>query len=175
MAPYRQRWTKYRLIMVFWQHVAPRLCELSQKCPLSRKALGYGAMAHSSHSSIPLLFSVIPVVVGRNLPGGYPEALRRICAQVKPWRVSRYPSPVVIYGLHPFGKQEIFLMREGLRSYIRLRGGTSCVPSLDGCRAAAPQHSHGLLVQPMTETRVCSRGGDHSCPSSGDLLLRTPW
>jgi hypothetical protein len=53
-----------------------------------------------------------------------------------PKRVTGDPSPPVLYGLLPFGRQKIFLMREGLQSYIRLRGGTSCVPSVDGCRAA---------------------------------------
>ncbi len=45
--------------------------------------------------------------------------------------------------------------------------GTSKVPSLDGCRAAAPMHSHGLINQPMTIIRFCCCGGDHFRPSVG--------
>jgi len=44
---------------------------------------------------------------------------------------------------------------------------TFFVPSLDGFRAEAPMHFDGLMNQPMTELRVCSRGGDRFRPSVG--------
>ena len=59
------------------------------------------------------------------------------------------------------------MLFRSLLSYIRLRDGTFCVPSLDGFRAAAPMHSHGLMNQPMTAIRVGSRGGDRLRPSGG--------
>ena len=67
----------------------------------------------------------------------------------------------------PFLQAGIFFDERGLRSYIRLRDGTVFVPSLDGCRAAAPMHPPGLITQPMTRIRVGCCGGAPFRPSGG--------
>ena len=76
------------------------------------------------------------------------------------------PSFPVIYGLPRLRQRELSLRGDGLLSYIRLRDGTSWVPSPNGFRVtAAPMHSHGLTSQPMTDLRVCCGPGIRVRPS----------
>ncbi len=84
-------------------------------------------------------------------------------SDVMPKNLSR--ADHVIYGLPLCCKRDSQLCGAGLRLYIRRRDGTLFVPSLDGCRAAAPLHPDGLMAQPMTRLRVCCCGGDPVRPS----------